>query len=676
MPTTATIVTSYVGAASPTATIEWVQTLAAALDRMAGGAFDLVLADLNLPDSKGLETLDRLVEATDRLVVVLTSEDMPDLQEDAIARGAYDFLHKSQLSRTTLGRVVRLATMQANTFRSLRDSEEQYRRLAESSPDAILIHQGLRIVFVNRAMITLMRARGAADLIGKPSTFMLRAESAAASQQRSQKLYAGEAQPRVEREYIRLDGTPVQVEVAAAPLMVEHRPAALVTVRDITERKLSEERIQYLATHDPVTGLPNRNLIQDRIAQAMHHARRSNQQIALLYVDLDRFKVVNDGYGHAVGDALLKAVGERLSDLVRESDTVAHQGGDEFLILLGEVRKHIDVHVVAQKVLDALNKSFMLDGREVFVTASIGASVYPQDGSTADALIGNADVAMYRAKDLGRNNFQFFTREMSDETHSRIALETKLRVAIVQDHLRLVYQPKADLATGRVTGCEALLRWDDPELGSVSPSRFIPIAEDSGLIVAIGDWVLRTACAQNRAWQAAGLPPVTMSVNISARQFLQHDVVAWVQRVLAESGLAPDQLELELTESLIAKDTERAVATVNQLKDAGVKFAIDDFGTGYSSLSYLKRFRVDTLKIDQSFVRNMLSDADDATIARAIIALAHNLRMRAVAEGVETAEQVQFLRLIHCDSIQGYFFGRPVPEREFAEMLRNGKRLA
>jgi diguanylate cyclase (GGDEF)-like protein/PAS domain S-box-containing protein len=676
MPTTATIVSSYVGAASPAATVECVETLADALKRIAGGAFDLVLADLNLPDSKGLDTLDRLVEATDRLVVVLTGEDLPDLQEAAIARGAYDFLHKSQLSRATLGRVVRLAAMQANTFRSLRDSEEQYRRLAESSPDAILIHQELRIVFVNRAMVALMRAGSAADLIGKPSTFMLRPEAATESQLRSQRLYAGEAQPRVEREYVRLDGTPVQVEVAAAPLMVEHRPAALVTVRDITERKLSEERIQYLATHDAVTGLPNRNLIQDRIAQSVNQARRAGHQTALLFIDLDRFKMINDGYGHFVGDALLKAVGERLAALVRESDTVAHLSGDEFLILLGEVRRHFDVHLVAQKALDALNKSFMLNSREIFVTASIGASVFPQDGSTADTLIGNADVAMYRAKDLGRNNFQFFTREMSDETHSRIALETKLRVAIVQDRLHLVYQPKADLATGRITGCEALLRWDDPELGSVSPARFIPIAEDSGLIVAIGDWVLRTACAQNRAWQAAGLPLIAMAVNISARQFLQHDVVAWVLDVLTESGLAPEHLELELTESLIAKDTERAVATVNRLKEAGVRFAIDDFGTGYSSLAYLKRFRVDTLKIDQSFVRNMLTDADDATIARAIIALAHNLRMRAVAEGVETHDQCQFLRLIQCDGVQGYFFGRPAPAEEFAELLRSGKRLA
>ena len=676
MPTTATIVTGYIRTSSPEALVESVDTLAAALGKLAGGGFDLVIADLNLPDSTGLNTLDRLIEVTDRLIIVLTSDETPELQEAAISHGAYDFLHKSQLSRATLGRVMRLAAMQANTFRSLRDSAEQYRRLAESSPDAILIHQDSRIVFVNPAMIALMRARDAADLVGKSSTFMLPTLLAEAAKQRTRALYAGEPQPREEQKYIRLDGTLVSVEIAAAPLMVENRPAALVTVRDITERKLSEERIQYLATHDPVTGLPNRNLMDDRCNQAINHAKRSNQPIAVLYVDLDRFKVVNDGYGHAVGDALLTAVGERLSALVRESDTVARQSGDEFLVLLGDLRSLTNAHVVAQKILDALNKPFTLSGREVHVTASVGASVYPQDGSTAEALISNADIAMYRAKDLGRNSFQFFTREMSDETHGRIDLETKLRLAIVQNQLRLVYQPKVDLATGRVNGCEALLRWDHPELGAVSPARFIPVAEDSGLIVAIGDWVLRTACAQNKSWQDAGLPPVVVSVNVSARQFLQKDVVAWVLKVLSESGLAPDQLELELTESLIARDTERAVATVNQLKAAGVKLSIDDFGTGYSSLSYLKRFRVDTLKIDQSFVRNMLNDSDDATIAMAVISLAHNLRMQAVAEGVETADQCQFLRLNRCDGIQGYFFGRPVPAEDFAEMLRSGKRLA
>ena len=672
------------------------------------------------------------------------------------------------------------------------ESEKRFRALAEGSPDAILIHQDRQIIFVNRAMVELMRARDAGDLLGKPATFMLTEAFAETARQRIEALYAGEPRPRAEQVYLRLDGTPVDVEIAAAPIVMDGRPAAQVTVRDITsrkhaelglreserrfrgilegmtvgflsidrdwkltyvnpraaeivgrsaesligrkyvdafpeaegspfelayrkvmaervtlqhadyfapwqrwfeqridptpdgisvffqdvtERKQYESRIEYLATHDGLTDLPNRNLIHDRITQAISHARRTERQIAVLYLDLDRFKVINDGFGHPFGDAVLKAAGERLAGIVREGDTVARQSGDEFLILLADLRRSTDVYIVAQKILEAFGQPLLLQGREVHLSFSIGVSLFPQDGQTADALIGNADVAMYRAKDAGRNAYQFFTREMSDETQRRVEIETELRSAVSRGQLQLAYQPKVDLATGRITGCEALLRWVHPSLGPVSPARFIPVAEESGLIVPIGDWVLRTACAQARAWQEAGLPPVTVAVNLSARQFLQQDVVAWVTEVLRATGLPPGQLELELTESLIAQDVEKVIATVNRLKDAGVRMAIDDFGTGYSSLSYLKRFRFDTLKIDQSFVRNMTSEVDDATIALAVIALAHNMRMTAVAEGVETEAQCRFLRLNRCDAMQGYFFSKPVPAAEMTAMLKSGKAL-
>jgi len=674
----------------------------------------------------------------------------------------------------------------------LRENERRFRDLAESSPDAILIHQDHRIVFVNRAMLSLMCAGDPAELIGKPATFMLPEAFAASARQRIDALYAGEPRPRTEQVYLRLDGTPVDVEIAAAPIVMDGRPAAQVTVRDvtsrkraelslreserrfrgllegmtvgfvtldrdlrftyvnpraeqmlgrsvasllgeaygeafpeavgsvfeqaykralheqvavqneeyfapwqrwfeqrvdptpdgvsvffqdITERKKYESRIEYLATHDGLTDLPNRNLIQDRITQAISHARRTERQIAVLYLDLDRFKVINDGFGHPFGDAVLKMAGARLAGLVREDDTVARQSGDEFLILLADLRRSTDVYIVAQKILEAFGQPLVLQEREVHLSFSIGVSLFPQDGQTAEALIGNADVAMYRAKDAGRNAYQFFTREMSDETQRRVEIETELRSAVARGQLQLAYQPKVDLATGRIAGCEALLRWVHPSLGPVSPARFIPVAEESGLIVPIGDWVLRSACAQNKAWQDAGLPPVTVAVNLSARQFLQQDVVAWVTEVLRATGLPPGQLELELTESLIAQDVEKVIATVNQLKDAGVRMAIDDFGTGYSSLSYLKRFRFDTLKIDQSFVRNMTSEVDDATIALAVIALAHNMRMTAVAEGVETEAQCRFLRLNRCDAMQGYLFSRPVPAAELESMLRAGRTL-
>ncbi len=442
-------------------------------------------------------------------------------------------------------------------------------------------------------------------------------------------------------------------------------------IQDISGRRQAEQRIRYLATHDGLTGLPNRDLIQDRTVQAIAHARRTNRQLALLSLDLDRFKVINDSFGHAFGDAVLKAAAERLGSQVREGDTLSRQGGDEFLILLPDLHGAADAYIVAQKIVESLDSPIVVQERKIHLSGSIGVSVFPQDGETADTLIDNADVAMYRAKNLGRNTYQFFTREMSEETQRRSDLETQLRGAVLQ----LVYQPKVNLESGFITGCEALLRWQHPELGMISPTHFIPIAEDSGLIVPIGDWALRTACAQAKAWTDAGLPAISVAVNISARQFLQQDVVNWVMRTLRETGIPPEQLELEFTESLIAQDVDKVITTFNQLRVAGVKLSIDDFGTGYSSLSYLKRFRVDTLKIDQSFVRDMLTNPEDSTIVLAIISLAHNLNFKVIAEGVETEQHYQFLRQNRCDEIQGYYFSKPLPAEEFESLLRSGKRL-
>lgn len=446
-------------------------------------------------------------------------------------------------------------------------------------------------------------------------------------------------------------------------------------IQDITDRKQAEQRIRYLATHDALTGLPNRELIQSRIGQAITHALRTDRLLALLYLDLDRFKVINDGYGHSFGDAVLKAAAELLGALVREGDTVSRQGGDEFLILLTDLHNAEDAYIFAQKIVENLDCPVIVQDRKVHLAGSIGVSVFPQDGETADELIDNADMAMYRAKYLGRNTCQFFSREMSEETQRRVDLETRLRGAVNLGQLQLAYQPKVSLESGRITGCEALLRWHHPELGIVSPTHFIPIAEDSGLIVPIGDWVLRTACMQAKAWADAGLPPVCVAVNISARQFLQQDVVGWVMRTLQETGLPPTQLELELTESLIAQDVGKVITTFSQLRAVGVRLSIDDFGTGYSSLSYLKRFRVDALKIDQSFVHDMLNDPEDTTIVLAVISLAHNLEFKVIAEGVETEQHCQFLRQNHCDEIQGYYFSKPLPAPEFEAILRNDKRL-
>jgi EAL domain-containing protein (putative c-di-GMP-specific phosphodiesterase class I) len=355
---------------------------------------------------------------------------------------------------------------------------------------------------------------------------------------------------------------------------------------------------------------------------------------------------------------------------------VARLGGDEFLILLTDLHHTDDVYIVAQKILDALEHPFALEGREVHLNASIGVSLYPQDGEDFDTLLGHADVAMYRAKDLGRGTYQFFTQAMSAGLKQRVEREGQLRHALEKGELQLAFQPKVDLASGAISGAEVLLHWNHPELGIVAPANFIPLAEETGLIVPIGEWVLRSACAQAKAWIDAGLPPVAMAVNLSARQFLHHDIVALVESALKQTGLPPGLLELELTETLIARDVEKVAATIERLHSAGVRFSIDDFGTGYSNLSQLQRFRVDRLKIDQTFVRNLHAGRNDAAIALAIISLARALDLKVIAEGVETAEQCAFLRKHGCDEIQGYYFSRPVPAKAFAEMLRSGKRLA
>ncbi|WP_068637015.1 bifunctional diguanylate cyclase/phosphodiesterase [Thauera butanivorans] len=446
-------------------------------------------------------------------------------------------------------------------------------------------------------------------------------------------------------------------------------------INDISARKMAEQHLRHLATHDELTGLPNRNLLQERLEQAIAHAGRTGRLLALLFLDLDRFKVVNDAYGHPFGDAVLKAAGQQLVALVRDGDTVARHGGDEFLILLTGLHTPADADAVARAITETLRQPLVVQGREIHLSGSVGMSMFPHDGTTAEALISSSDIAMYRAKSLGRNMYQEFTHEMKEETQQRVKLETCLHGAVAAGQLQLVYQPKVSLASGTIIGCEALLRWQHPELGMVPPSRFIPVAEDSGLIMPISDWVLRTACLQAKAWSAAGLPAATMAVNISARQILRHDVAEWALGILDETGLAPDLLELELTESLIAQDVDKVTATFGRLKNAGVKLSIDDFGTGYSSLSYLKHFPVDTLKIDQSFVRNMLTEPGDAAIVRAVIVLAHNLRFKVIAEGVETAEHCRLLCEQRCDEIQGYYISKPVPAGEFETMLRNGVQL-
>jgi len=440
--------------------------------------------------------------------------------------------------------------------------------------------------------------------------------------------------------------------------------------RDITERKRAEERIYHMAHHDTLTGLPNRSLICDRLEQSIAHAERNNESVLVAFIDLDSFKLVNDTLGHNAGDELLKEVAGRMVGCVRREDTVARFGGDEFVLVLPHVNGNPQVMApLLNKILESVVQPVMLEGQKMQVSCSIGVAVYPRDGRDAATLMMHADAAMYRAKDSGKNNCQFYTREMNAGLEEKLALTEGLRKALEEQQLSLAYQPKVNLESGRMFGVEALLRWQHPQRGAVSPAQFIPLAEEHGLIIPIGEWALREACRQACAWQDAGLAPLVVSVNVSARQFDDPRLVERVAAALEWSGLDPQWLELEVTESMIMRDTAQSVAKMRQLEAMGIALAIDDFGTGYSSLAALKSFPISRLKIDQSFVRDLVGNPDDQAITCAIISLSHQLDMRVIAEGVETEQQRSFLQQHGCDEMQGYLFSRPVPPQEITAML-------
>jgi diguanylate cyclase (GGDEF)-like protein/PAS domain S-box-containing protein len=438
---------------------------------------------------------------------------------------------------------------------------------------------------------------------------------------------------------------------------------------DITARKNAENQLKQLAHYDALTGLANRTQFVERLKWSLDVAKRDGKQTALMFLDLDRFKLINDTLGHQAGDQLLIEVARRLTKCVREVDTVSRLSGDEFTIILNGIKSVEEAGMVSRKILDALAVPLFLEGREVFVSTSIGITIYPLDGESVNQLVKNADTAMYHAKERGRNNFQYFSNTMNQKVQNELEMETNLRQALKNAEFSLNYQPQFDLNTKQLIGLEVLLRWKHPILGFISPAVFIPHAEKSDLIITIGEWVLRTACERSMAWQAAGLKPVRISVNLSGMQLKQHDLIDKITRVLIETKLPSEFLELELTEGVLMDNAEVTISTLNELKKMGIRLSIDDFGTGYSSLSYLKRFPIDTLKIDQSFVRDITTDADDNAIASTIIAMAHNLRLKVIAEGVETQEQATMLQEKNCDEVQGYFFSRPLSESDLCQLL-------
>jgi diguanylate cyclase (GGDEF)-like protein/PAS domain S-box-containing protein len=483
----------------------------------------------------------------------------------------------------------------------------------------------------------------------------------------------------------RQDGSSFPVELTVSLTRLDGLTQHILIVRDITDRRLTQERLSFLANYDSLTGLPNRAHFRERLAHAMARSRRNGTALALMFLDLDNFKVINDSLGHAVGDQLLRHVAEVLKGCLRQADTVAQRGGeekftvsrlggDEFTVIAEAVGGVEDAALIARRLLDALQQPFRAMDTDLHVSASIGITVVPDDDADLDGLVRHTDMAMYRSKAMGRGTYSFYSDELSAEQSARLQLENSLRRALEQREFVLFYQPKADLKSKRITGVEALVRWNCPGRGMVQPDRFITALEDSGLIVPVGAWILRTACAQLAAWDSEGLPRLGLAVNLSARQFGQPNLVAFIADTLRESGIEPRRLELELTESLVMEDNEANRSLLAAFAQLGVRVAIDDFGTGHSSLSYLKRFDIDTLKIDRSFVSELPHDAEDSAIATAIIAMGHSLKMKVVAEGVETTEQADFLFGLGCDEIQGYLLSRPLPAPQFVDWLQGRRR--
>lgn len=557
---------------------------------------------------------------------------------------------------------------------ALRQSEERYRGIIEQMEDGYFeTDLAGRFTFVNDAECRNL-GYPREELIGRGGSIFTDERNAKALHRLFVEIYrSGRPVRAFAFELMHKDGSKSFHEISASLIRdAQGTPVGFRGIaRDVTQRKKDEERIQYLATHDGLTGLPNRMLFGQLLHHAIQSAKRYRTKFALFFVDLDRFKIINDTLGHEAGDQLLQEIARRFRQTLRAMDVVARLGGDEFVILVEDIAEERDAALVARKVMAAATEPVLLQGDECRVTASVGISLYPKDGEDEQTLMKNADIAMYFAKEEGKNNFQFYARTIKSKATERLNIETRLRFALERGELSLHYQAKRDFKTGAISGVEALLRWHSPELGEITPTQFIPVAEETGLIVPIGRWVLSEACAQNAAWQREGLPPVSMAVNLSLRQLTDGNLIRDIEKALQESGLDPAHLELEITESMVMHDPSRIIGLLTRIKNMGVRLAIDDFGTGYSSLAKIKHFPVDTLKIDRSFIRNIARDPEDQAIAEAIIAMGKTLNLTVVAEGVETPEQMKFLDEHTCDQMQGFYFSKPVKPEQFAELLKS-----
>jgi diguanylate cyclase (GGDEF)-like protein/PAS domain S-box-containing protein len=656
------------------------QSMKRAVTHLGANPVDIVLLDLGLPDASGLGAVRQAHAAAPRVpLVVLTGLDDESLAAQALQEGAQDYLIKDQIETRGLLRALRYAIERKIMEEALFAEKERAEVTLNSIGDGVVCTDvSGNITFLN-LVAKKMSGWSLQDAAGRPMAQVFRIMDATSRETISNPMEMAIEQNRTlhlpsNRILIRHDGFEIPIEDRVSPIFDrEGRTTGAVFVfRDVSAARAIALQMTHSAQHDFLTGLPNRMLVNDRISQAIARAPRHLNKVAVLYLDLDGFKHVNDSLGHPIGDKLLQSVAKRLVHCVRESDTVSRQGGDEFVVLLSEIEESEAAAATARRMLQAVAEPHSIDQHELHVNASIGVSVFPDDGLDAETLVKKADTAMYQAKETGRRSYQFFKPSMTVRAVERQSIEEGLRRALEQREFALHYQPKIDMNTGAIIGAEALLRWSHPVRGSVSPAQFIPIAEACGLILPIGQWVLREACEQARAWVDAGLPVTTMAVNVSALEFRNESFLQGLLAILGETGLDPRSLELELTESVLMERAESAVFILEALRELGVKVAIDDFGTGYSSLSYLRKFPIDALKIDQSFVRHLGTTGHDSIIVTAVIGMARNLNLRVVAEGVETLEELAFLRAHQCDEAQGYYFSRPVRPSEFATLLKTG----
>ena len=659
---------------------EWDRTLTSGLERLARKGVWAIFINLFLPDSRGLHTLDRLLSVTSTTpVIVLGGVDDAGICKAAMLRGAQDYLLEGHLDSYAFERAIRNIIEREIARQELFIEKERAQVTLNSIGDAVLSTDMSGNVTYLNVVAEHMTGWPRKEAVGHPLCDVFQIVDGATHKPSPNPMELAIKENRAvglaaNCILVRRDGHESAIEDSAAPIHDRDGQVtgAVVVFHDVSMARSVVQEMSRLAQHDALTDLPNRMMLKDRITQGISLALRNHNQLAVLFLDLDGFKHINDSLGHAIGDKLLQSVAARLVACVRKSDTVSRQGGDEFVILLPEVTHAADAAVSAAKIISELKKEHTLGEHRLRVTVSIGVSTYPDNGEDAETLIKNADTAMYYAKQSGRDNCQFFRPDMGLNAVERQSLEGQLRYALERQELLLHYQPKVNLKTGAITSVEALVRWQHPERGLVLPGQFLPIAEDTGLILAIGQWVLREACRQTREWLDAGLLAVPVAVNISSLEFRSQHFLEDVQVALKDSSLDSNYLELELTETVLMRHADSTAYALRQLKAIGVRLAVDDFGTGYSSLSYLTRFPIDALKLDQSFVRDIIADRDDAIVVDAVISMGKSLKHRVIAEGVETLEQLAFLRAHGCDEGQGYYFSRPVVAQHFAKLLETG----